>query len=117
MRCNRTLTSWALAHFETIVQKNITSPFAADRDFDFVIDMLRTQSVQWCIEMAAVLFLIYAPTIHRRELSDACEMKHGKKKQEKIKQLHYNPDVKESNEKEYRKKCDNAVDKRNRKAT
>jgi hypothetical protein len=70
--------SWALAHFETIVQKNITSPFAADRDLiDFVIDMLRTQSVHWCIEMAAVFFLMYAPTIHRRELSDACEVKRG----------------------------------------
>jgi hypothetical protein len=63
------------------VQKNVTSPLQLTETFiDFVIDMLLTQSAQWCIEMAAVLFLMYAPTIHRRELSDACEVKQEKKR-------------------------------------
>jgi hypothetical protein len=54
---------------------------ATDRGLiDFVIDMLPKQSAQWCSEMAAVLFLMYAPTIHRRALSDACTVKQEKKR-------------------------------------
>jgi len=63
------------------VHKNITSPLQLTETLiDFVIDMLRTQSAQWCSDVAAVLFLMCAPTFHSRARSDACEVEEEEKR-------------------------------------